>query len=104
MLLLFHSDIKDGHAMNNLLGIFQTTSSNPYILLRRNLMECIMQPGDSKKMVKKLTDIFLFFKQHLFQPIYPIGQKLGGMRQALGRLRITKITPFTHKRWPCTQQ
>ena len=98
MLLLFHSDIKDGHALNNLLGIFQTISSNPYILLSRNLMGCIMQPGDLEKMVKKLTDIFLFFKQHLFQPIYSIEQKLGGIRQALGRLRITIITPFTHKR------
>ena len=49
MLLLFLSDIQDGHALNSLLGIFQTTPSNPYILLSRNLMGCIMQPGDSEK-------------------------------------------------------
>ena len=103
MLLLFHS-IKAGHAINSLLGIFQTTSSNLYILFSRNLMACIMQPGDSEKMVKKLTDIFWFYKQHLFQPTYSIEQKLGGMRQILGRLRITKITPCAHKRWPCTRQ
>ena len=42
-------DIKDGHALNSLLRIFQTTSSNPYILLSRNLMEGIMQHGDSEK-------------------------------------------------------
>ena len=44
MLLLFHSDIKGGLAVNSLLGSFQTTSSNPYILLSRNLMGGIMDP------------------------------------------------------------
>ena len=44
ILLLFHSDNKDGLAVNSFPGIFQTTSSDPYILLSRNLMEGIMDP------------------------------------------------------------
>ena len=46
MHLSFQSDAKNGHALNSHLGIFQTTSSNLYILLSRNLMEGIMQHGD----------------------------------------------------------
>ena len=49
MLLSFHSDTKDDHAVNSLLGIFQKTSSNTYFLLSRNLMGGIMQHGDSNK-------------------------------------------------------
>ena len=52
-------------------------------------------------MVENLTGILLPFKQHLFQHIYSIDKNLGGMRQALEKLRIAKITPFTHKTWPC---
>ena len=33
MLLSFHSDTNDGHALNSFLGSLQTTSSNPYFLL-----------------------------------------------------------------------
>ena len=33
-------------------------------------------------MAKNLTEISLFFKQHLFQPISSFEQNLGGMRQA----------------------
>ena len=44
----FHSDTKDGHALNSLLGNFQTTSSNLYIILSRNLLGCIMQHWDSE--------------------------------------------------------
>ena len=43
ILLSFHSDTKDDHAVNSLLGIFQKTSSNTYFLLSRNLMGGIMQ-------------------------------------------------------------
>ena len=61
-----------------------------------------MQYGDSEeikkksiqksKMVENLTGILLSFKQHLFQHIYSIDKNLGGMRQALEKLRIAKIT------------
>ena len=46
MLLSFLSDTNDWHALNSLLGIFQTTSSNSHILLSRNLMGGIIQHGD----------------------------------------------------------
>ena len=46
MLLSFLSDTNDWHALNSLLGIFQTTSSNPHILYSRNLMGGIIQHGD----------------------------------------------------------
>ena len=39
MLFSFHLDTKDGHALNSLFGIFQTSYSNPYIHLSRYLME-----------------------------------------------------------------
>ena len=44
MLLLFHSDVKGGLALNSLLGFFRIISSNPYILLSRNVMGGIMDP------------------------------------------------------------
>ena len=46
MLLSFHSDTNDGHALNSFLGIFQTTSSNSYILFNRNLRGGIVQRED----------------------------------------------------------
>ena len=66
MLLTFLSDTRDDHAVNSLLGNFQTTSSNTYFLLSRNLVGGIMQHGDLNKlnystqkstMVKNLTGI-----------------------------------------------
>ena len=44
-----HALIKDGHALNSYLGILQPiSSSKPYILLSRNLMEGFLQHEDSE--------------------------------------------------------
>ena len=39
----FHLDIKDDYGLNSHLGILQTTSSKPYVLLGKNLMIGISQ-------------------------------------------------------------
>ena len=87
----------DGHALNSLHGIFQITSSKPFILLSRNLMEGLRQHGDSE-----IAEIILFKYQRLpstkqtfwisstnifFLTVYPFKQRLGRRLQATWRLR-----------------
>ena len=106
ILLSFHSDTKDDHAVNSLLGIFQKTSSNTYFLLTRNLMghHAIKSFHSEINDGQELNRRCLFFKQHLFHPIYSIEYKHGGMRKATERLRIATIIPSTLSRWSCTKQ
>ena len=96
-----HFHIKDCLALNNYFGILQpTSSSKPYILLSRNLMEGFRQHGDSEtaKIIpfayqrlpstkqpfwNSSTDIF-------FQTSYPFEQKLDGRLHATLRLRNLK--------------
>ena len=53
---------------------------------------------------QELNTHCLFFKQHLFHPIYSIEYNYGGMRQATERLRIAIVTPSAHRIWSCTKQ
>ena len=111
MLLSFHSDTKDGHALNSLLGLFHTTSSKPYITLSRNLMEGFRQHGDWE-----LAEIITFQRlpstkqpswyssTNIFQTIYPLEQKLMKGFLQHGDSEVAKIIPFAYQRLPDTKQ
>ena len=53
LLKSFHSDIKDGHALNSHLGILQViSSSKPYVLLSRNQANMEAQNKEDTRMAK----------------------------------------------------
>ena len=54
----FHSDIKDGHPLNNHLYILQKTpSSKPYVLMSRNLTGCFRPNRDLEMLLSFHSDI-----------------------------------------------
>ena len=91
-----------------------STSSKPYILLSRNLMEGLRQYGDSE-----IAKIIPFAYQRLpstqqpswissniiiFQTIYPLEQKLDGRQQTDRLHRKAEIIPLRCQRGPSNKQ
>ena len=86
MLKSLLSDTNDGHALNSHLGILQTTSSEPYILLDKALMVGISQL--SKMLKSLLSDTN---DGHALNSLHGILQTTSSKFNALLRLKIAKI-------------
>ena len=86
LLKSFHSDIKDGHALNSHLEILQTSSSKPYVLLGKALMVGISQL--SKMLKSLLSDTN---DGHALNSLHGILQTTSSKFNALLRLGIAKI-------------
>ena len=57
LLKSFHSDIKDGHPLNNHLDILQKTpSAKPYVLMSRNLIGCFRPNRDLEMLLSFHSD------------------------------------------------
>ena len=110
-----HSHIKDDHALNNHLGILQpTSSSKPYFLLSRNLMEGFREHGDSE-----IAEIIAFAYRRLpstkqpswihsniiiFQTIYLLEQKLDRRQQTDRLHKKAEIIPLRCQRGSSNKQ
>ena len=94
-----HSLIKNGHALNSHLGILQTTSSEPYVLLGKTLMVGISQLSQMLKSLHSDTN-----DGHAINSLQGVLQTTSSKLNALLRLRIFKIFPLRYQRLSWTKQ
>ena len=110
-----HLHIKDCLALNSHFGIFQTSSSSkPYILFSRNLMEGFMQHGDSETanhlicISKKCLALYSHFgilqTSSSSKPSILLSRNLIEGFMQHGDSETAKIIPFAYQRLSSTKQ
>ena len=87
------------YALNSHLGILQTISSKPFVLLGKALMVGISQLSQILKSLHSDTN-----DGHVLDSLHGILQTTSSKLNAVLRLRIAKVFPFRYQRRPWTQQ